>query len=123
MVRAAAEARNYHTRRVVLRGAAVQVSWSKSKWVSTNLNKVRVSIVMYIDSTFLKKGIPIRPVHSEYRAQYRILRMLYCVRYCVICVRIFKSTDIIYSIVYDNFCNMESCTVLAVGCLNNDRSV
>ncbi len=114
MVRAATEARTYHARGVVLRGAAVQVSWPKSKSVSTNLNKVRVSIVLNINSTFLKKGIPIHPVHSEYRALYRVL---YCVRYRV---RIFKSTDIVYAIVYDDFCNMESCTVLSVCCLNND---
>ena len=29
-------------------------------------NKVPVSIVLYIDGTFLKKGIPIRPIYSEY---------------------------------------------------------
>ena len=33
--------------------------------------KVPVSIVLYIDGTFLKKGIPIRPVYSEYRTRYR----------------------------------------------------
>ena len=28
--------------------------------------KVPLSIVLYIDGTFLKKGIPIRPVYSKY---------------------------------------------------------
>ena len=28
-------------------------------------NKIPVSIVIYIDGTFLKKGIPIRPVYSK----------------------------------------------------------
>ena len=28
--------------------------------------KVPVSIVLYIDGTFIKKGIPIRPVYSKY---------------------------------------------------------
>ena len=32
--------------------------------------KVPVSIVIYIDGTFLKKGIPIRPVYGEYRIRY-----------------------------------------------------
>ena len=32
--------------------------------------KVPVSIVLYIDGTFLKKGIPIRPVYTKYRIQY-----------------------------------------------------
>jgi hypothetical protein len=41
-------------------------------------DKVPVSIVLYIDGTFLKKGIPIRPVYSEYSTPYR---MLYRVRY------------------------------------------
>ena len=36
-------------------------------------DKVPVSIVLYIDGTFLKKGIPIRPVYSEYRTPYCIL--------------------------------------------------
>ncbi len=36
-------------------------------------NKVPVSIVIYIDSTFLKKGIPIRPVYGEYRRYFQIL--------------------------------------------------
>jgi hypothetical protein len=40
--------------------------------------KVPVSIVLYIDGTFLKKGIPIRPVYSECRTPYRIL---YRIRY------------------------------------------
>jgi hypothetical protein len=40
--------------------------------------------VLYIDGTFLKKGIPIRPVYSECHTPYRIL---YRVRYCV---RIFR---------------------------------
>jgi hypothetical protein len=35
-------------------------------------NKVPVSIVLYIDGTFLKKGIPIRPIYCEYRTRYRI---------------------------------------------------
>jgi hypothetical protein len=30
-------------------------------------DKVPVSIVLYIDGTIFKKGIPIRPVYSEYR--------------------------------------------------------
>jgi hypothetical protein len=30
-------------------------------------NKVPVSIVLYIDGTFLKKGIPIHPIHGEYQ--------------------------------------------------------
>ena len=36
-------------------------------------DKVPVSIVLYIDGTFLKKGIPIRPVYSECLTPYRIL--------------------------------------------------
>jgi hypothetical protein len=43
-------------------------------------DKVPVPIVLYIDGTFLKKGIPIRPVYSKYRTPYR---MLYRVRYRV----------------------------------------
>ena len=38
--------------------------------------KVPVSIVLYIDGTFLKKGIPIRPVYREYHTRY-------CTRYRV----------------------------------------
>jgi hypothetical protein len=34
-------------------------------------NKVPVSIVHYIDGTFLKKGIPIRPIYGEYHTRYR----------------------------------------------------
>ncbi len=30
-------------------------------------NKVPMSIVLYIDSTFLKKGIPICPIYGEYQ--------------------------------------------------------
>jgi hypothetical protein len=30
-------------------------------------NKVPVSIVLYIDCTFLKKGIPIRPIYGEHQ--------------------------------------------------------
>ena len=41
-------------------------------------DKVPVSIVLYIDGTFLKKGIAIRPVYSECRTPYR---MLYRIRY------------------------------------------
>ncbi len=36
-------------------------------------DKVPVSIVLYTDGTFLKKGIPIRPVYSEYSTPYRML--------------------------------------------------
>ncbi len=44
------------------------------------IGTISVSIVLYIDGTFLKKGIPIRPVYSEYCTPYR---MLYRVRYRV----------------------------------------
>jgi hypothetical protein len=43
--------------------------------------------------------------------------MLYRIRY-----RLYQS-DIVLDIVYDIVCSMESDSVLAVGCLNNDRSV
>jgi hypothetical protein len=39
-----------------------------------------VSIVLYMDCTFLKKGIPIRIVYSEYSARYN---MLYCIQHCI----------------------------------------
>ncbi len=45
--------------------------------IKLGIDKVPVSIVLYIDGTFLKKEIPIRPVYSEYRTPYR---MLYRVR-------------------------------------------
>ena len=45
-------------------------------------NKIPVSIVIYIDGTFLKKGIPIQPVYSIYNIVYDIVY------------------DIIYDIVY-----------------------
>jgi hypothetical protein len=69
---------------------------------------------MYIDGTFLKKGILIRPVYRKYRALYR---MLYHMRYRIIFY------DILYDIVYDIVCFLVSATVLAVGCLKHNRSV
>jgi hypothetical protein len=48
--------------------------------IKIGIDKVPVSIVLYIDGTFLRKGIPIRPIYSEYRTPYR---MLYRVRYRV----------------------------------------
>jgi hypothetical protein len=88
-------------------------------------DKVPVSNVLCIDGTFLKKGIPIRPVYSEYRTPYR---MLYRVRYRMHMFRyriryLLYSSDIVHDIVCNNVCSMESDSVLAVGCLNNDRSV
>ena len=50
-------------------------------------NKVPVSIVINIDCTFLKKGIPIQPVYSIYDIVYHIV---YDFIY-----------DIVYDIVYD----------------------
>jgi hypothetical protein len=80
-------------------------------------DKVPVSIVLYIDGTFLKKGIPIQPVYSEnctlYRVRYRVRLSRYRIRYLL------YSSDIVHDIV----CSMESGSVLAVGCLNNERSV
>ncbi len=38
--------------------------------VKTGPHKVPVSILIYIDGTFLKKGIPIRPVYGEYSTLY-----------------------------------------------------
>ena len=43
--------------------------------------KVPVSIVIYIDGTFLKKGIPIRPVYSEYRTRHSTRYRFYNIRY------------------------------------------
>jgi hypothetical protein len=50
--------------------------------IKIGIDKVPVSIVLYIDGTFLKKEIPIRPVYSEYRIRTPY-RMLYRVRYHV----------------------------------------
>ena len=88
-------------------------------------DKVPVSIVLYIDGTFLKKGIPIRPVYSECSTPYRILyRIRYRVSICRYRIRyLLYYSKIVYDIVYDIECIMESDSVLAVGCLNNDRSV
>ncbi len=55
-------------------------------------DKVPVSIVLYIDGTFLKKGIPIRPVYSECRTPYRYP---YRIRY------LFLFSDIGHDIVHD----------------------
>jgi hypothetical protein len=82
--------------------------------IKIGIDKVLVSIVLYTDGTFLKKGIPIRPVNSEHRTPYC---MLYRIRYHL------YISDIVYDIVYDIVCITESDSVLAVGCLNNDRSV
>jgi hypothetical protein len=49
-------------------------AWDANSSVSFQLaqlkiapNKIPVSIVIYIDSTFLKRGIPIHPVYGEDR--------------------------------------------------------
>jgi hypothetical protein len=46
--------------------------------IKKGINKVPVSIVLFFDSTLLKKGMPIRPVYSEYRIRRRLL---YRIRY------------------------------------------
>jgi hypothetical protein len=82
--------------------------------IKIGTDKVTVSIVLYIDGTFLKKGILIRPVYSEYRTPYRMLyRILY---------RLYIP-DSVNVIVYDIVCSMESDSVLAVGCLREQRAV
>ncbi len=58
--------------------------------------QVSVFIVLYIDGTFLKKGIPIRPVYSKFCTPYC---MLYHVRYRVHIIR------------YSNLCG-SSCGIL-----------
>ncbi len=39
--------------------------------IKIGIDKFSVSIVLYIDGTLLKKGIPIRPVYSKYRTPHR----------------------------------------------------
>jgi hypothetical protein len=63
--------------------------------------KVPVSIVLYIDSTYLKKGIPIRPVYRK------------CINIIPNIMHDVMSISIRYNISLD----------WAVGCLNNDRLV
>ncbi len=58
--------------------------------IKIGIDKVPVSIVLYIDFTFLKKGNLIRPVYSGYRALYS---MLYRIRHRL------NISDIVYDIV------------------------
>jgi hypothetical protein len=73
------ESKDPHGNRLFAGDANGSVSFQvQSAQIKIGIGKVPVSIVLYIDSTFLKKGIPIRIVYSEYRAGYR---MLYWIRY------------------------------------------
>jgi hypothetical protein len=72
--------------------------------------KVPVSLVIYIDATYIKKGIPIRPIYCKCH------NIAYDIAY-----------DIVHDIVYDfNWFmpfNSFLCFSPSVGCLNNDRTV
>ncbi len=72
--------------------------------------KVPVSLVIYIEATYITKGIPIRPIYCKCH------NIAYDIAY-----------DIVHDIVYDfNWfmpCNSFLCFSPSVGCLNNDRTV
>ncbi len=69
--------------------------------------KVPVSIVLYIDDTFLKKGIPIRPAYSKFVCIY---------------IYIYHTQD--HTWCHDWYHTWYNIFFIpAVSCLNNDRSV
>jgi hypothetical protein len=59
------EYKDPHGNRLFAAGANCSVSFQLAQ-IKIGIDKVPVYIVLYIDGTFLKKGIPIRPVNSEY---------------------------------------------------------
>lgn len=66
--------------------------------ISVGPGKVPISIVLYIDGTFIKRGIPIRPVYR-------------------------KLHNILYTMLSNMLCHLTGKYLLAVGSLNNDRTV
>jgi hypothetical protein len=60
------ESKDPHGNRLLAGDANGSVSFQLAQ-IKIGTNKVPVSIVLCIDGTFLKKGIPVRPVYSEYR--------------------------------------------------------
>jgi hypothetical protein len=71
------EYKDPHGNRLFAGDANGSVSFQLAQ-VKIGNDKVPVFIMLYIGGTFLKKGIPIRPVYSEYRTSFRTL---YCVQY------------------------------------------
>ena len=76
--------------------------------------KVPVSLVIYIDATYIKKGIPIRPIYCKsinrsYTISYTICNTISYTIYC------YKEICLI--------CCVTNLHFVPVGCLNNDRTV
>jgi hypothetical protein len=123
------EYKDPHGNRLFAGDANGEVSFQLAQ-IKIGNNKVPVSIVLYIDGKFLKKGIPIRSVYIS------IVPSIICyIVYDIVCIYF----DIVYDICYlipisytisytildveaIRSCSMESDSVLAVGCLNNERS-
>ncbi len=63
------EYKDPHGNRLFAGDANGSVSFQLAK-LKIGPHKVPVSIVIYIDGTFLKKAIPIRPVYGEYSTLY-----------------------------------------------------
>ena len=80
--------------------------------------KVPISIVLYIDGTFIKRGIPVRPVYRELNIM--IYTMLYTMIHVMLYIMLYT---MIYTMLYIMIYVVNTNSVVSVGCLNNDRTV
>ncbi len=72
--------------------------------------KVPVSLVIYIDATYIKKGIPIRPIYCKCH------NIAYDIAYHIV-------HDIVYDFNWFMLFNSFLCFSPPVGCINDDRTV